>query len=56
MGGGEKGQAKKTLLDGGESMSRRVDVKALQENLGSLGFTPSLAKLEMGKEIGRRAH
>ena len=31
-----------------------MDAKALQDDLQSLGFTPSLAKPEMGKEVGRR--
>ena len=31
-----------------------MDAKALQEDLESLGFTPSLAKPEMGKEVERR--
>ena len=34
-------------------MSGQVDTKALSEDLESLGFTPSLAKPEIGKEIGR---
>ena len=29
-----------------------MDAKALQEDLQSLGFTPSLAKPEIGKEVG----
>ena len=29
-----------------------MDAKALQKDLQSLGFTPSLAKLEIGKEVG----
>ena len=29
-----------------------MDTKAVQELLRSLGFTPSLAKPEMGKEVG----
>ena len=36
---------------------RVVDAKALQDDLQKLGFTPSLAKPEMGNEVGRqRAH
>ena len=35
------------------SISKRVDAKAFQDNLQSLGFTPSLAKPEIGKEVGR---
>ena len=31
-----------------------MDAKALQENLQSFGFTPSLVKLEMEMEIGRQ--
>ena len=31
-----------------------MDAKALQDDLQSLGFTPSLAKPEMGKEVGTR--
>ena len=31
-----------------------MDAKALQDDLQSLGFTPSLAKPEIGKEVGRR--
>ena len=53
--GEEGGLAKGTSLGEVErSMSRRVDAKALQEDLQSLGFTQSLAKPEMGKEVGRR--
>ena len=38
-------------------MSGRVDAKALQEDLQSLGFASSLAKPEIEKEVGgRRAH
>ena len=36
------------------NMSGWVDAKALQEDLQSLGFTPRLAKLEIGKEVERR--
>ena len=53
--GGEGGQARKASLgEVEESISWLVDAKALQEDLQSLGFTPSLAKPEMGKEAGRR--
>ena len=53
--GGEGRQAKRaSLRELGESMSGRVDVKAPKQDLESLGFTPSLAKPEMGKEVGRR--
>ena len=31
-----------------------MDAKALQEDPESRGFTSSLAKPEMGKEVGRR--
>ena len=32
-----------------------MDAKALEEDLQSLGFTPSLAKPETGKEVGRQS-
>ena len=32
-----------------------MDAKALQEDLKSFGFTPSLAKPEVGKEVERRS-
>ena len=49
------GQVKKTSLgEVGGSMSVCVNAKAFQDDLENLGFTPSLAKPEMGKEIGRR--
>ena len=32
-----------------------MDVKALQDNLQSLVFTPCLANPEMGKKVGRRS-
>ena len=51
--GGEGGQANRTFI--GESMSGLVHPKALQEDLQSLAFTPSLAKPEMGKKGGRRS-
>ena len=35
-------------------MSEWLNAKALQENLWSLGFTPSLTTPEIGKEVGRR--
>ena len=51
---GEGGQARRASLGEVEgSMGRRIDAKALQEDLQSLGFTPSLAKPEMGEEFGR---
>ena len=53
--GGEEGQASRIFLaEVKEDMSGRVDTKALQGDVQSLGFTPSLAKPEMGKEVGRR--
>ena len=53
--GGKEGQAKRTSLEQVEgSMSRSLDVKSLQDDLQSLGFTPSLAKPEIEKEVGRR--
>ena len=56
--GGKGGQARRASLEEVEgSMSGSVDAKALQDNLQSLGFTPSLAKPEIGKEVGtQRAH
>ena len=35
------------------SISKRVNAKALQDDLQSLGFILSQAKPEMGKEVGR---
>ena len=53
--GGQGGQATRASLEKVEgSMSGSVDAKALQDDLQSLGFTPSLAKPEMGKEVGKR--
>ena len=53
--GGQGGQARKASLEQvEESMSGWVDARALQDDLQSLGFTPSLAKPEIGKEVGRR--
>ena len=51
-----KGSANKKSL---ARRSRRryqpgVDAKALQDDLQNLGFTPSLAKPEIGKEVGRQ--
>ena len=53
---GAKGvQAKRTsLAEVEERMSGGVDAKALQKDLQSLGFTPSLAKPKMGKKFGRQ--
>ena len=31
-----------------------MDVKALQDDLQSLGFTPNLAKSEMEKKVGKQ--
>ena len=53
--GGKGGQATRASLEQVEgSMSGWVDTRALQDDLQSLGFTPSLAKPEIGKEVGRR--
>ena len=52
---GKGGQARRASLEQVEgSMSGWVDARALQDDLQDLGFTPSLAKPEMGKEVGRR--
>ena len=53
---GEEGrQARRaSLAEVERSMSGRVDTKALQDDLQSLGLTSSLANPEMGKEVGRR--
>ena len=45
--GGKGGQARAFLGETEGSMSRRVEARALQDNLQSLGFTPSLAKPEI---------
>ena len=51
----KEGQAKRASPREVErSMSERVDAKALQDDLQSLGFTSSQAKPEIGKEVGRR--
>ena len=53
--GGQGGQARSASLEQVEgSMSGCVDAKALQDDLQSLGFTPSLANPEIRKEVGRR--
>ena len=53
--GGKRGQARRASINEVEgSITRRVDEKALQDDLQSLGFTPSLAKPEIGNEVGRR--
>ena len=56
--GGKGGKARRVSLEEVEgSMSRCADTKALQGDLQSLGFTSSLAKPEIEKEVGRqRAH
>ena len=52
---GEGRQAKRSSLrEVAGSMSEWVDAKAVQEDLQSLGFTPSLAESEMEKEVGKR--
>ena len=49
------GQATRASLEQVEgSMNGRVNAKALQDDLQSLGLTPSLAKPEIEKEVGRR--
>ena len=53
--GGKGGQARRASLEEVEgSMSGWKGAKALQYDLQSLGFTPSLAKPEIGNEVGRR--
>ena len=53
--GGGRGKARGASLREVEgSMSGWVDAKARQDDLQSLGFTPSLAKPEIGNEAGRR--
>ena len=53
--GGKGGQAKRASLEEVEGcMIELVDAKTLQEDVQSLDFTSSLAKPEMGKEVGRR--
>ena len=52
--GGEEGQARRASLGEVEGSVSGVDGKVLQEDLQSLGFTPSLAKSAIGKEVGRR--
>ena len=52
---GKGGQARRASLGEVDTgISGCVDAQALQEDLKSLGFIPSLAKLEVGKEVGRR--
>ena len=54
--GKEGGQARRVSLEElAGSMSGWVDAKAHQDNLQSLGFTPSLAKPLIGKEVGRQS-
>ena len=53
--GGKGRHTRRASLDEVEgSISRLVDAKALLDNLQSLGFTPSLAKPEIEREVGRR--
>ena len=53
--GGEVGQVKRNYLGQvEENMSKWMDAKALQQDLESLGFTPSKVKPGIGKEVGRR--
>ena len=53
--GGDGWQARKATLGEVEgSMSGQVNAKALQDDLHSHGFTSSMAKPKMGKEVGRR--
>ena len=53
--GGQGEQARRASLEQVEgSMSGLSDARALQDDLQSLGFTPSLANPEIGKEVGRR--
>ena len=50
-----KGRAsKKSLTRTSRRKHTQVDAKPLQDDVQSLGFTPSLAKPETGKEVGRR--
>ena len=52
---GEGGQARRASQgEVGASMSGSLDAKAIQKDLQSIGFTPSLAKPAMGKEVERR--
>ena len=52
--GGKGGQGNKTSIgEEGKSISGQVDAKVVQVDLESLDFTPSLAKREMGKKVGR---
>ena len=51
----EGGQARRVSLGEVEgSMSEWEEAKAVQDDLKSLGFTSSLAKPEMEKEVGRQ--
>ena len=50
--GGQAGRASLGEAEG--KMSESVHAKALQDDLQSFGFIPSLAKPEIGKEVGRR--
>ena len=49
-----KRASKKSLPRSRGKHEQDVDAKALQDNLQILGFTPSLAKPEIGKEVGRQ--
>ena len=52
--GSEGRQARRaSLVEVERSMNKCVDAIALQKDLKSLSFTPCLAKLEIGKEVGR---
>ena len=53
---GRRGRASKESIPRGSRRKheRMSDAKALQDDLHSLGFTPSLATPEIGKEVGRR--
>ena len=48
------GQAKRDSQKERESMSKKVNATALQDDLGNIGFTRSLAKLKIEKEVERR--
>ena len=53
--GGKRRQARRASLEEVEgSMSGLADAKALQDDQQNPGPTPSLAKPETGKEVGRR--
>ena len=54
--GGSEWEDKEVRLDSTvkEGRFQGIDTKAFQEDLQSLGFTPSLAEPETGKAVGRR--